>query len=243
MIDPVGELARLFGSMRIVDLAPKLERGMPRFPSHPHFVLDKTVTHGRNGYYCQSLQMAEHTGCHCDAPPHNHPSMMDSTIDKLPIDSLIGPAVVYDFASLDLQPGQLIDVSDIEELERKMGVQVGRGDIALVNFGWLKRHWRTDDRSQWYANNSPGMSEGVAALFKERGVKAVGADTVACEVPLVDGHYGNSPGHERHWLPNGILILECVANLEQVPGKCFFVALPLPIDEGSGSPLRPIALI
>jgi kynurenine formamidase len=46
----------------------------------------------------------------------------------------------------------------------------------------------------------------------------------------------------KHWLPNGILILECVANLDRLPNRVFFAALPLPIANGSGSPLRPIAL-
>ncbi len=57
-------LASLIGGMRSVDLAPKLERGMPIFPTHPHLVIDPTVVHRRDGYYCQSISMAEHTGCH-----------------------------------------------------------------------------------------------------------------------------------------------------------------------------------
>jgi kynurenine formamidase len=59
---------------------------------------------------------------------------------------------------------------------------------------------------------------------------------------MVDGKQGDDPGHSRWWLPNGILILECVANLEKVPGQCFLMAVPLSIQNGSGSPLRPVAL-
>lgn len=51
------------------------------------------------------------------------------------------------------------------------------------------------------------------------------------------------PGHMKHWLPNGILILECVANLELVSRRCLFVAAPLPIEHGSGSPLPRFALL
>ena len=225
----------------MIDLAPKIERGIPRFPSHPQLVVDPTVTHERNGYYCQSLAMEEHTGCHCDAPTHIHANMMDATIDRMPLDCLIGPAVVYDFSSLNLGPGDLIDAQHIENYERESGIKVGGGEIAMVNFGWLKKHWRTDGQAQWYANNSPGMTETVAVQFKERDVKAVGADTIGCEIALVEGVPVDAPGHARHWLPNNILILECVANLEQVGHRCFFAALPLPIDQGSGSPLRPVA--
>jgi len=58
---------------------------------------------------------------------------------------------------------------------------------------------------------------------------------------MAGGVLGDAPGHERHWLPNGILILECVARLELLPRSCFLFAAPLPIANGSGSPLRPVA--
>ncbi len=241
MTDKVAALGDLVKSMRSVDLAPKLERGMPRFPTHPHLVIDPTVTHKRDGYYCQSIAMAEHTGCHCDAPAHIHADRMHETIDTFPADCLVGTARVYDFSDRDWKPGEVLTREDILDYERRHGAPVGRGEIALVNFGWLKRYWHTDERAHFYTRNEPGMDEGVATLFRDRGVKAVGADTVACETPIVDGAMGDAPGHSRHWLPNRILILECVARLELLPRSCFVFSAPLPIENGSGSPLRPLA--
>jgi kynurenine formamidase len=37
------------------------------------------------------------------------------------------------------------------------------------------------------------------------------------------------------------LIVECLAQLEKLPLRSFVIATPLPIQNGSGSPLRPIA--
>ena len=238
----VDDLNSLIGSMRIVDLAPRLERGMPRWPTHPHFMLDPTMTHAHDGYYCQSLVLPEHLGCHCDMPAHTVAGMMDATVDLLPVNRFLAPAVVYDFTALDLQAGELLDAPHVERMEAETGVKAAEGEIALVNFGWLKRHWRTDHMAQWYARNSPGMTEAAVELFASRKLRAVGADTIACEISIVDGKAGASPGHRKHWLPNGILILECVANLEKVAKRIFFAALPLPIANGSGSPLRPVAL-
>lgn len=238
----VDSLTRLLTGMSIVDLAPKLERGVPRWPTHPHFILDQTMTHAHDGYYCQSLAMPEHVGCHCDAPAHALSDRMEATIEHVGISDLLAPAVIYDFAPRMLHAGDMIDARDIEEMEQDTGAAVGEGEIALVNFGWLKRHWRTDERAQWYATNSPGMTEAAVELLASRKPKAVGADTIACETPIVDGVPGGNPGHMKHWLPNGILILECVANLDRLPNRVFFAALPLPIANGSGSPLRPIAL-
>lgn len=241
MTDTVAALSALIATMRKVDLAPRLERGMPRFPTHPHTVIDPTVTHAHDGYYCQSLSMAEHTGCHVDAPAHIHADMMDATVDIIPVDRLIATARVYDFSDRAWQPGQVLTRADVEDYENRHGAPVGPDEIALVNFGWLKRHWHTDERAQYYATNSPGMDESVADLFRARGVRAVGADTVACEIPIVDGVLGDDPGHGRHWLPNAILILECVARMELLPRSCFLFAAPLNIAAGSGSPLRPVA--
>jgi arylformamidase len=238
----VESLSKLVGSMKCVDLAPTLKRGIPRFPTHPHLVIDPTVRHERDGYYCQSISMAEHTGCHVDAPAHIHANMMDVTIETFPVDQLVAPAVIYDFANLGLEAGQTLSVEQFLEYEKRQGVRVEQGGIAIVNFGWLKRHWRTDAQAHFYSRNSPGMDENVARFFAQRGVRAVGADTITCEIPMVDGKIGDDPGHSRWWLPNRILILECLANLEMLPQQCFFIAAPLPIEKGSGSPLRPIAL-
>ena len=47
-MDRVGQLAELLKSMTAVDLAPRLERGMPKYPAHPHLIIDPTVTHARD---------------------------------------------------------------------------------------------------------------------------------------------------------------------------------------------------
>lgn len=240
-VDRVSQLQSLIGQMHSVDLAPKIERGMPVFPTHPHMVIDPSVTHARDGYYCQSLSMAEHTGCHCDAPAHVIESMMGSTVETIDVKQLIATARVYDFSARDWRPGETLTRKDIEAYEEKHGSPVGPGEIALVNFGWMKKYWATDARAHYYAQNQPGMDEDATVFFKERGVRAVGADTIACEIPLVEGKLGDAPGHNQHWLPNNILILECVARLEQLPRSCFMFAAPLPIANGSGSPLRPVA--
>lgn len=74
-IEKLGKL--LETEFEVVDLSPVLERGIPRWPSHPHLVIDKTVTHEHDGFYCQGLSMAEHTGAHVDAPEHSRRDRME----------------------------------------------------------------------------------------------------------------------------------------------------------------------
>ncbi|MCR5942743.1 cyclase family protein [Ochrobactrum sp. XJ1] len=234
-------IADLIKGASCIDLAPKLEKGIPRYPTHPHLIIDPTIGHERDGYYCQTINMPEHIGCHCDAPAHIHKNLMHKTIESAAPDCLVGLAKVYDFSDRDWKPGELLTLEDIEDYEAAHGSPVSGGEIALVNFGWLERYWSTSDKTNFYALNQPGMDDAAAKFFLDRGVKAVGADTIACEIAMVNGVYYDNPGHGRYWLPNDILILECVANLEKVPREVFLFSAPLPIAGGSGSPLRPLA--
>lgn len=237
---PIDIVLQTLGGMRMVDLAPKLERGIPRWPTHPHLTIDKAVTHDHDGYYCQAIMMAEHTGAHVDAPAHMLPDRMDRTIDTFAADHLFASAVLYDFADRDLKPGELITAEMLRAYEEKSGLQVGEGEIAIVNYGWMKRYWRTDAKAQWYVLNAPGMSEDACEFFRARKVRAVATDTVAAETAIVDGVPQNNPGHMKSWLPHDILIIEMLNNLEQLSPRSLFLAMPLNIDEGSGSPIRPV---
>ena len=239
----LSEFTALFSGARIVDLSPVLENGMPMWPTHPPLVINATVTHERDGYFCQTLFMAEHTGAHVDSPAHVLPSMMDQTIDTFPAGRLMAPASVFDLRPFGLGPGDIVDAATLKRIDAENEQPLGSGDIALLNYGWDVRYkvgpgWRD------YAENSPGLSEEAVLWIKSRGVRAVGSDTIAVDWPIRDGEYVTpSFGHDKHWLPNGILMIEALTNLGALPGRCFFAALPLKIKGGSGSPLRPVAIV
>jgi kynurenine formamidase len=216
MSNLIATLAQTVASARIVDLSPRLERGIPKWPSHPHMVIDPTMTHEHDGYYCQSLVMAEHTGSHVDAPSHIHPQMMDKTIDRMPVTQLMGRAVVYHLGPLGLSAGEAVSREDLLRYEASAGVAATIGDIVLLDFNWAPRYWTLDRQSHWYAKNEPGLDEGATALFLERGVKAVGSDTIACDTVLKDGVEITAFGHQKYWLPNNIYIMEELVNLDEL---------------------------
>ena len=76
---------------------------------------------------------------------HFHPTL--ASIDTFPVDNLIAPAVLYDFSDKELQPGELLTLDMVKAYEEEKGVQVGEGEIAIINFGWMQRFWRTDSKS------------------------------------------------------------------------------------------------
>jgi kynurenine formamidase len=71
-------------------------------------------------------------------------------------------------------------------------------------------------------------------------VRAVGTDCLSLD--SADGGRGELPAHFE-LLERGILILENVANLSALPVRTFLFALPLPIRNGTGSPLRLVAAL
>lgn len=236
------QLAGLLAGARFVDLSPLIEHNMPKWPTHPQIIVDPTVTHEHDGYYCQTLVMGEHTGAHVDVPAHILPDMMANTVDTYPVNMLFGQAVHYDLRPLGAQPGERITAAQILQVEQDMADRAGAGDIVLLHFGW-QQYWTLDKSWKYYATNEPGLAEDAALLFAQRRVKAVGSDTIACDTPVRDGVEMKSYGHQNHWLPNEIFIMEMLHNLDQLPVRCYFIALPLKIKNGSGSPIRPVAVV
>jgi kynurenine formamidase len=72
----------------------------------------------------------------------------------------------------------------------------------------------------------------------ERGAALVGCDTLAIDAAGSE----ESPAHHA-LLGNEVYIVENLNNLGALPPFCLFVALPLKIRGGSGSPVRAVALV
>ena len=93
----------------------------------------------------------------------------------------------------------------------------------------------------------PVSSERMARWCAERRPVAVGADNVAWDVQgEVDPELGTLPGHLLLLVRAGIYIIEAL-NLEALARdrvrEFTFVCLPLKLRGGTGSPVRPIALV
>lgn len=230
---------------KVVDLSTVFENGMPKFPTHPPIVINPTIVHEIDGYYCQTIFMPEHIGSHVDAPYHIHSELKGQTIDAMDPLHLIGRAIIIDLTYLDLKPGDLAPLKCIKEFENKNELKIKKDDIVLINFGRLKRVSESKDPIRAikdYTKNAPGLSKEIAEYLLLKKIKAIGSDTIACGTPMVDGKPSFCWIHEL-LLKNNILIMECINNLEKIPCSVFFIALPLKIKNGSGSPIRPIALI
>lgn len=243
---PFARLASLIAACDVVDLAPELFTNMPRWWSHPDLqIVPDSRNFKQNGYFIQTLILPEHVGCHVDVPIHNHPSMSDRTVDAYAADCVMGPAKKVDVADLELRPGELLTLGQFNEAAGSARITVEARDIVIVEFGWDQNlpdggARRPDD---WWGKNNPGFSEELCAFLADKGVKAVGSDTASADLAQVNAVTVAEYGHKTYFLPREILIIEGLHNLAAAPACFYFIALPLKIRGGSGSPLRPIALV
>ena len=204
--------------------------------------------HTDTGFYytAYNYSAAEHGGTHIDAPIHFFENR--NTVDQIPIEHLIGPAVVIRVVEkVKKDRNYQFSVDDILEWEKNHGVIEG-GSIVLIDTGsakyWpnKKEYMGTEEKGEEGVRKLkfPGIHPDAATFFTtKRNIKAVGLDT-----PSID--YGGSTLYETHQIlfEKNIPGFENVANLDKLPAKGFMViALPMKIKGGSGGPLRIVAFI
>lgn len=176
----------------------------------------------------------------------------DKGISKLSVDTIkpiVRRGVLLDVAGhfrLEALPDEFaITPEQLDEIVAHQNVEVRKGDVVLLRTGWAK-YWR--DQRQYITGGKgvqvvgPGPEEPAAQWLSSRKVFAAGSDTVAFErVPSA-----NMPVHVHLLVDHGIHIIECL-NLEELAAEqiyeFLFVAAPLRIEGGTGSPVRPIALV
>jgi kynurenine formamidase len=204
----------------------------------------KGITPGNYFYSSYSLCAPEHGGTHIDAPVHFAENK--SSVDQIPLTSLIGSAIKIDVSARALaNRDYLISVADIEAWEKTNG-QIPDQSILLFQTGYGKYY---PQRKEYFGTEKTGAAaipllhfpgidpEAAKWLVAHRKIKAIGLDT-----PSLD--YGQSKDFQTHriLLAESIPGFENLAMLDQLPEKnIFIIALPMKVRGGSGGPLRIVA--
>ena len=219
-----------------IDLSHTLEEDIPAWPTHARF--------GRALYESQELgdvathyglTISEHTGTHMDAPLHFVPEgPAHYGTDEIPLERLAGRAATIQ--ATNLGAGDLLGVGHVRNWEGEHG-PIERGDRVLVRYGWDKR-WTTGREGRRFLEDWPGLSGDAAEYLVEKGAALVGCDTLAVDA-------AGSPDNPAHHalLGSEVYVVENLKNLDRLPPFAFFMAFPLKIKGGSGSPVRAVALV
>lgn len=243
------------GRVEVVDLTQPLGPetpviGLPpMFTSSPGVTLEVISRYDERGpaWYWNTLRLGEHTGTHFDAPVHwiTGKDLPDNACDTIPARRFIGPACVVDLtAEVAGDPDFLVTPDRLRAWEGEHG-RIPPGAWVLLRTGWSRR--RTAEE---FLNlgpdgpHSPGFDRAASELLaRERDVLGVGVETVGTDA----GQAGRfDPPFPNHHTMHGAgkFGLASLTNLDRLPPTgAVVIAAPLKIVQGSGSPLRVLALV
>jgi arylformamidase len=238
-----GALLAALRGLRVHDVSPTIGADLPVWFMYEPPTITPVVRHDQGGAAVNTISLSEHTGSHVDAPFHfdaDGETMAEVSVETL----LLRPFCKYDLTRNDHKPGELIDVDHLEAAEKSAGFTIQPGDVAILEIGWDRNlPGGANDRDQgWWGRNQPGLTDEACEYLADKRVAAVACDTAACDVAAVDAAMSGAHGHTSAFLPRGILIVEGLTGLAGVPATGLFLALPLKIADGTGSPVRVILL-
>ena len=228
-------------SCRVIDLSHALGPGIPVFPGFPNPRFESLYSQQAGmDANVETIQFVPHSGTHMDAPYHFFSQLR--RVDELPVDCLIGPANVVD---LSAKKGSVaLEAEDIRRWEQSTGEPIRPGDIVLLRSDHSKTWKVGQDSGLFWKNGWPYLAPSAVDYLAGKAIKALGVETFS-----PDPEFQQKPGLDSYYthhtlLPKGILIMECLANLDQVPTpRGLVIALPLKLAGGSGSPLRVVMLV
>ena len=233
---------------RMIDLSHSYGENTLYWPTSPTAFQMEEIEYGVSeaGWFYSSYSVCtpEHGGTHIDAPIHFAEG--GRSTEEIPLDDLIGPAVVIDVSSKAARNRNYrLTAEDISEFETQHG-EIAAGTIVLMRTDW-SNHW--PDAIAYLGDDTPGDAsklqfpgfgaDATRMLAEDRKVAMLGVDTASVD-------YGKSQDFIVHRIGSaqGVANLENLTNLSQLPPTgATILALPMKIEGGSGGPVRVIALV
>lgn len=243
------------GRVRVIDLTQTLAPEFPQITLSPElgqaapFRIEEVSRYDDRGpaWYWNNFSCSEHTGTHFDAPVHwiSGKDLPNNATDTLPVEHTIGPACVIDCsAEAAANPDFLLTVPFVEAWEARHG-RIPRDAWVLMRTDWSKRtdplaYQNYDEEGQ----HTPGPdAEVVRFLVEQRGVRGFGSESIGTDAG--QGYHLKPPYPCHYYMHgNGRYGLQCLTNLDLLPPTgAVIICPPLKIKQGSGSPLRVLALV
>jgi kynurenine formamidase len=256
LVNPVELLssALLSGDVEVVDLTHTLDPDFPvivlppEFGQCARFRMEEISAYDHRGpaWKWNTFTCSEHTGTHFDAPIHwiSGRDLPNNTVDSIPPEHFVGPVVVIDCSEGSAQ-------DDDFELTPEIIVawEAEHGCIPAESWVFMRTDWSKRSGAA-YLNmrddgpHSPGPTpEAVRFLIEERNIRGFGTETVGTDAGQ-GAHY--TPPYPAHFYLHGAgkYGLQCMCNLDQLPATgAMILCAPLKIKNGTGSPLRVLALV
>lgn len=221
---------------KLIDLTHVLDSTIPTWPGgcgfHHDVHIDYADCEGEDTFRVMKIGMHAGIGTHMDAPSHCFARR--KSIHDFDVNDLVMPCIVMDVSD-QCHERYSLSVQNILDFDRIHG-PIPKGCCVFVKTGWSK-FWNEPLK---YHNNHvfPSVSRGAASLLLDRGVNALGIDTLSPDRPE-DGF----PVH-RLFLGADKILIENVGNLDAMPPTgASVMILPMKIKDGTEAPVRLVGLV
>lgn len=216
-----NESRRFLRVSRIYDVSVPVGNGAVVYPGNPDVRIapHSEVSRGATSNL-STIAFGSHTGTHVDAPRHFFEA--GSTVDRLPLDALIGPARVIGF------PNDVMSITAAHLESQSL-----RG-VHRVLFRTRNSDFVTDPK---FHPDFTYVAPDAADVLASSGIKLVGVDYYSVE-QFRSGHHRT----HRILLEHGIVIVEGLDLSAISPGDYEFVCLPLRLADLDGSPARAVLI-
>jgi arylformamidase len=205
--------------MKVYDISLTLRQRMPVYPGEATPLLEPTSQMERgDSYNVSRLTICTHTGTHIDAPRHFLPD--GASVDQIPVDVLVGPALVVEMAV-----DQEITAAELE------AAAIPPGTERLLFKTRNSRLLEDED----FRRDFVYLTLDAAHWLVERGIRLAAIDYLSVE------RMDAQPNVVHQTLLRvGVVVVEG-ADLRQVaPGPYLLACLPLKIEGADGSPVRAV---
>jgi arylformamidase len=206
---------------RIYDISVPIRSGGVIYPGNPEtdITLQQAVAKGA-GANVSMIRFGSHTGTHADAARHFFDD--GQSVDQIPLDRLIGPALLLSFSDSLRSVG----AADLQghDLKGHTRILLRTRNSALLS----KKEFSAD-----YTFLAPDGAE----YLVDKGVELVGIDYLSIE----QFHSGHHRTH-RTLLAKSVVILEGLDLSAPAPGEYQLICLPLRIEGCDGAPARAVLI-
>ena len=243
------------GGIRVIDLTVPLEPSTPTIQLPPQFAPSKAfsleeISHYDDrgpAWYWNNIACGEHTGTHFDAPIHwvTGKDYPNNATHNIPVDRFIGPACVIDVAGNAKANADFLVTREVAEAWEKEHGRIPAHSWVLIRTDWSHRSGaKAFLNAGSDGSHTPGFHpQCVPFLAKERDILGVGVETVGTDAGQA---HTFDPMFPCHTIMHGSnrFGLASLTNLDKLPATgAIVIAPPLKIVNGSGSPLRVLALV
>jgi len=227
----------------ILKLPPELAKDTPKIEIH------RISEYDQDGPFWawNWLKLGEHSGTHFDAPHHwiTGKDYKDGFTDTLDVQRLIAPVNVLDFSKeCAANPDFLLTIDHVKAWEAKHG-PIGAGEWVVLRSDWDRF---ADDEGQFLnadasGPHTPGPTAEVIDYLIGKGIVGWGSQCIGTDAGQAGGMNPPFPAHNLLH-KNNRFGLASLANLDKLPAKgAILIAAPLKIAQGTGSPIRALALV